>query len=78
MSGDDDDSDYHRYDGDHLIIIMIIIINDDYNTFAIVRYLLPAQKGETPPETSMYAITPTPLFCIRGEDSQKVKVKVKK
>ena len=36
-----------------IIIIIIIIINDDYNTFAIVRYLFPAQKGETPPETSI-------------------------
>ena len=36
-----------------IIIIIIIIINDDYNTFAIVRYLFPAQKGETPPEPSI-------------------------
>ena len=44
-----------------IVMIMIMVRMIMLITFAIVRYLLPAQNGETPPETSMYAITPTPL-----------------
>ena len=39
-----------------IMVIMMIMIMERMImmiTFAIVRYLLPAQKGETPPETSM-------------------------
>ena len=42
-----------------MMVTMVITLT---TTFAIVRYLFPAQKGDTPPDTSMYAITPTPLF----------------
>ena len=36
-----------------LIMTMASIEKIKVITFAMVRYLLPAQNGETPPETSM-------------------------
>ena len=36
-----------------ILIITMIIEKIKVITFAMVRYLLPAQNGETPPETSM-------------------------